>query len=119
LPAVPRWCASPVLQRCEVSLNADNATAFRQGVLEFAAGERELSIRANPANSTGEPLPKGTLVAGPYRARRLNTGAWDMVAGPYVVVAIASTSAPYSEKDVLAELGGLRTVGDPNNPASW
>ena len=41
------------------------------------------------------------------------------MAGPYVVVAIASTSAPYSEKEVLAELGGLRTVGDPNDPASW
>jgi hypothetical protein len=111
--------AGTVLQRCEVSLSGETGTAFRQGVLEFAVGERELSIRANLPNSMGEPLPKGTLAAGPYRAGRLSARAWNMMAGPYVVVVIASTSARYTEQDVLTELGGLQTVGDPDDPASW
>jgi hypothetical protein len=37
----------------------------------------------------------------------------------YVVVVIASTSARYTEQDVLTELGELQTVGDADDPASW
>ncbi len=122
---LPSMSAGGTVKQCELTMGTDSDTAFQQGEVEMGDGPgRTLMVRARLPRSAAERTPSGSITAGPYRVQRLSSfKAYGMVVRPYYIEAIAFTGrgreVGYSEQEALTELGGLRTVGDPDDPSSW
>ncbi len=122
---LPSMSSGAAVVQCQLTLGLESGTAFQESEVRIVDDRwRELLVRARFPQSEGKLKPSRGLTAGPYPVRRLSSFAWAVAVQPYVVEAIALDGRPRRdlkrlERDVLEELGGLRTVGAPDDPSSW
>jgi hypothetical protein len=118
---LPSMSAGAAVEKCELTMS----TAFQEAELRILDDRwRSLLVRTKfPQAGSGMKASSG-FPAGPYSVRRLSSRAWAVTVPPYVVEAVALDGRPRRdlkqlERDVLEELGALRTVGKPDDPSTW
>ena len=111
--------AQSTLQSCETSLDADLwGSAFADGSLVFADGQKRLEINAMESHGAGD-YPRH-LKAGPHLARADPDGkSWTMLVEPVFFTATVTPKHAYTQQQVLDALGTVRMAVDPDNPTTW
>jgi len=111
LTAMP---AGMAVQQCSVTLNADG---FEGAGLWVGDQHRYAWFDAAPK---GSPKFKPTLTVGPHRVLNAQD-TWLFTDGPYLLTLNTAVGGggPISQSAARTLVAGSRTVGEPDDPATW